>query len=175
MSVQGESKNFAIFLVTSGINSATSDTFAELVKMKNSIRLWDAQFAWYSPSATHWICLNGLGNGLGIHGFRPSWPFLTVTAHRKLKLEKKKRSLRTSCWPLGDSGLNTRCRSVKHRWMTTVIKKWLEKKKKNPRVLNLSRRSGNMRNGYLLSLDTIGGSKRATWIWTREFKEGSRA
>ena len=30
--------------------------FADVVKVTNNIGLWDAELAWYSPNATHWIC-----------------------------------------------------------------------------------------------------------------------
>ena len=30
--------------------------FAEVVKVMDHTRLWDAKLAWYSPSATRWIC-----------------------------------------------------------------------------------------------------------------------
>ena len=33
---------------------------------------------WYSPSATHWICLYALEHSLRIYGFRPTWPFLII-------------------------------------------------------------------------------------------------
>ena len=32
------------------------------MKVMNQIVLWDAEFAWYSPSATHRICLYNLYN-----------------------------------------------------------------------------------------------------------------
>ena len=34
----------------------------------NNTGQWAAKFAWYSPSAFHWICLYGLE-----YGFRPTW------------------------------------------------------------------------------------------------------
>ena len=36
-------------------NSADSVAFADVVKMTNYTVLWDADLAWYSPKATHWI------------------------------------------------------------------------------------------------------------------------
>ena len=40
--------------------------------------LRDAELAWYSSSVTCCICLYGLNQNLGIHVFRPSWPYLIV-------------------------------------------------------------------------------------------------
>ena len=37
-------------------NSAAADAFTEGVKVMNHNGLWDAELAWYSLSATHWIC-----------------------------------------------------------------------------------------------------------------------
>ena len=36
------------------------------------------KLAWYSPSGTHQICLSGLKLSLGIHGFKPAWPYLII-------------------------------------------------------------------------------------------------
>ena len=44
--------------------------FTEVVKVTNHNGLWDAKLAWYSLSATHHICLNGLEYGRGILSFR---------------------------------------------------------------------------------------------------------
>ena len=55
-------------------NLATLDAFARIVKVMNQTGLWDVEFAWYSPSATHWICLYGMKYGPGVHTFRPTWP-----------------------------------------------------------------------------------------------------
>ena len=59
-------------------NSAASDTSAEIIKVMNHTGFWDAELAWYSPSATHWICLHGLKHGLGIHVSRSTWPCLII-------------------------------------------------------------------------------------------------
>ena len=49
---------------------AAQNAFAELTKVTNHTALWDAKLTWYSPRATHHICLNGLEHTFGIHGFR---------------------------------------------------------------------------------------------------------
>ena len=48
--------------------------FAEIRKVTNHIILWNADLAWYSPSATFQIYLHGLEHGLRIHAFRPKRP-----------------------------------------------------------------------------------------------------
>ena len=50
---------------------------AEVVKMTNPSGLWDAKLAWYWQSATHWICLYGLGHSFGIHTVWPTWLWLS--------------------------------------------------------------------------------------------------
>ena len=59
-------------------NLSAPDVFAEGVKMTNHTGLWDAKLAWYSSCDTHRTCLYGLQHDLGIHGFRPAYPCLTV-------------------------------------------------------------------------------------------------
>ena len=61
------------YFVDVGNNSTTSNTFAEVMKVKNHTGQSDAEFAWYSLSATLWICVYGLEHGLGIHVYRPRW------------------------------------------------------------------------------------------------------
>ena len=57
-------------------NSTALDTFSpDVMKIANHTRLWDAELAWYSQSATHQICLNGLKHGFGIQGFRFIWTY----------------------------------------------------------------------------------------------------
>ena len=51
-----------------------SAVFAEVIKVTNHTRLWDAEFAWYFPMTTYWICLNGLKHDFWIYVFRPTWP-----------------------------------------------------------------------------------------------------
>ena len=46
--------------------------------MTNYSGLGDAELAWYSPSDTYRICLNGLEHSLGIHSFRPTWLYQIV-------------------------------------------------------------------------------------------------
>ena len=41
-------------------NSAALDTFTKILKVINYTGLWNANFTWYSPSATHPICIYGL-------------------------------------------------------------------------------------------------------------------
>ena len=48
------------------------------MKVTSYTGLWETEFAWYSPSATHQICLYGLEHGLGIHTFKPIWLCLSV-------------------------------------------------------------------------------------------------
>ena len=50
--------------------------FVEIVK--DHTVLWYAKLTWYSPRATHWICIYGLEYGLGSHGFRPAWLCLII-------------------------------------------------------------------------------------------------
>ena len=47
-----------------------------LPKVTNHIRLWDIEFAWYSLSATHIICLYEWEYSLEIYGFKFTWPCL---------------------------------------------------------------------------------------------------
>ena len=61
-----KSKGFAIFC-SSGCIQTTNPT-----------ELWNPELAWYSPSITHRICLDGLEHDLGINDFRPTKPFLIV-------------------------------------------------------------------------------------------------
>ena len=42
----------------------------------NHTELWDAILTWYSPSATHWICLYSLKHSFGNHNFRFTWHWL---------------------------------------------------------------------------------------------------
>ena len=52
--------------------------FAKVMKVTSHTGLWDAKLAWYSPSATHQICLYGWEHNLWIHGFRVTWPCLII-------------------------------------------------------------------------------------------------
>ena len=38
---------------------------------------WDAKLTWYSLSVSHWLDY-GLEHGLGIYGFRSTWPCLII-------------------------------------------------------------------------------------------------
>ena len=55
------------------------DAFAKVMRVTNSTGLWKAGIAWYSLSATHQICLNGLEQFksmvLGMHDLQPRWNF----------------------------------------------------------------------------------------------------
>ena len=53
-------------------NLTDADAFAEVVKVTNYTRLWDAK------SATHQICLYALEHDFIIYTFRCTWPSLTV-------------------------------------------------------------------------------------------------
>ena len=46
--------------------SSSQGAFTKVVKMWNHTELWDADLAWYSPTATHWICINVLEHGFEI-------------------------------------------------------------------------------------------------------------
>ena len=71
-----ESKVLQYFCIMRS-NSVTPNAFAsEAVKVTNHIELCEAELAWYSPSPTQWICLNGLEHGLRIHCFKLIWPCL---------------------------------------------------------------------------------------------------
>ena len=59
-------------------NSPALDVFIKVVKVMNHTGLWDTELAWYSLSATRQICLYGLEQGLGIHGFKLTWSCLVV-------------------------------------------------------------------------------------------------
>ena len=72
---QGESKVLQYFGNVRH-NSIALDVLAEGVKVTSHTGLWDAELAWYSPSATQQICLYGFEHNLGIHGFRPTWTYL---------------------------------------------------------------------------------------------------
>ena len=69
----GESK-VLLYFGSMRHNSVAPDGFAKIVKVMNLTGLWDAELAWYSPSATHQIHLYGLEHNLKIHSFsRPIW------------------------------------------------------------------------------------------------------
>ena len=83
-------------------NSAALNAVAVVMKVMKHTKQWDAEFAWYSHSAPHWICrvikvtnytkqsdaefawyspsasrriyLYGFWHSLGIYGFRPTCP-----------------------------------------------------------------------------------------------------
>ena len=59
-------------------NSAALNAFTEVVKVMNHIELWYAELTWYSPNATHQICLHDLKPSFWIQTFRPTWPYLIV-------------------------------------------------------------------------------------------------
>ena len=44
--------------------------FPKIVKVTNHTGQWNAKLTWYSPSATHWICLYGVEHNLLIQDFR---------------------------------------------------------------------------------------------------------
>ena len=71
-------KGFAIFWCNMRHYLATLKAFAEVVKMTNHTRVLDVVLAWNSPSATWQICLYGSEHRLGIHAFRPTWPYLII-------------------------------------------------------------------------------------------------
>ena len=56
--------------------------FANFVKVNNYTGLRDAELTWYSPRATHQICLQGLEHSLWIHDLRTTWycPIVEVLA-----------------------------------------------------------------------------------------------
>ena len=60
------------------LSSAALDDFSEVVKLMHHIWLGDANHAWYSPYATHLICLYNLEHSLVIHSFRHICPCLTI-------------------------------------------------------------------------------------------------
>ena len=59
-------------------NLTVVDDFANVLKVINHSRLWDAKLAWYSPIATWWIYLYDLEHSQGNHVFRLTWPYLIV-------------------------------------------------------------------------------------------------
>ena len=77
-SLLGWIKSFTEFWKYVRHNSAAPDAVAEVREITNPTGLWDVELAWYSPSATHWICLYSTGHGLRIHDFRPTWSYLIV-------------------------------------------------------------------------------------------------
>ena len=60
-------------LLHSGNNLTALNGFTKVMKMTNHTTMWDAKLAWYSLSATYWICFYGFEHGLRIHSFRPTW------------------------------------------------------------------------------------------------------
>ena len=52
-----KSQNYLQYFDNMRYSSAASDTFAEVMKVKKHIKLWDAGLTWYSPSVTHRICI----------------------------------------------------------------------------------------------------------------------
>ena len=46
--------------------------------MINHTDLWEVELAWYSHSATYWICLYSLKHGIGISDFRSTSHYSTV-------------------------------------------------------------------------------------------------
>ena len=70
------SQNFCNILVTWG---TIRQLWVFLPRLwRCPITLVDTELAWYSSSATLWICLYGLGHGLGIYSLRSIWPCLIV-------------------------------------------------------------------------------------------------
>ena len=61
-------------------NSTAPFIFAEVVKLTNYIRLWDAEVTWYSSSATRKIFLYNSEHSLGIHAFRHKYVKLATVA-----------------------------------------------------------------------------------------------
>ena len=59
-------------------NSTAMDASAKIVRVTNCTRLWDIEFAWYSPRATRRIWFSCLEHSRRIQGFRLIWPFLVV-------------------------------------------------------------------------------------------------
>ena len=62
--IKCESKVLQYFGGKCGTIQTALNTFAEVVKKMNHTELWDAELAWYSLSATHWIYLYGSEFGL---------------------------------------------------------------------------------------------------------------
>ena len=46
-----------------------STVFAKVIKVPTHRGQWGAELSWYSPTATHKICLYRLEHGLGLYGF----------------------------------------------------------------------------------------------------------
>ena len=67
------SQKFHSILVTRGTIWQLEMVLLRVWRWWNDTGLWDAELAWYSPTTTWPICLNGLELRLGFYGFMPTW------------------------------------------------------------------------------------------------------
>ena len=80
------SQKFCNIVVMWSTILATPETFAEVMKIMNHIGQWDDKLAWYSPSATHQICLYGSEHSLRIQSScspsKISWTIWSLYCNR---------------------------------------------------------------------------------------------
>ena len=71
-------QKFCNILETLRHNSASTDTFPKVKKVTNQNGPRDAEFTWYSQSASHWICQYSMKHSLGTYDFRSTSTSLIV-------------------------------------------------------------------------------------------------